>query len=111
MRVRLAATSLATALPTTVEPVRAMWSTPGYATSACPTAGPRPVTTLKTPGRNPASRTRLPSSRADTVGESDGFTTNTQPAVNAGASFHISSKRGEFHGTMAPSTPTASSRV
>jgi hypothetical protein len=46
---------LATSAPTAVDPVNATLSTPGCAASAWPTAGPKPVTTLNTPGGKPAS--------------------------------------------------------
>ena len=46
-------------LPTWVDPVKAILSTPGWAASAFPTSGPQPVTTLTTPGGKPASPTRL----------------------------------------------------
>jgi hypothetical protein len=36
------------------------------------------------------------------------LTTIVQPAASAGASLNVSSSRGEFHGVMAPTTPTGS---
>ena len=42
-------------LPTSVEPVNAILSTPGWATRACPVA-PSPVRMLTVPGGRPASR-------------------------------------------------------
>ena len=39
---------------------------------------------------------------------SEGLTTSVQPAASAGASFQTSSSSGEFHGTIAPTTPTGS---
>ncbi|KAG1081103.1 hypothetical protein G6F40_015627 [Rhizopus arrhizus] len=42
-------------LPTSVEPVNAILSMPGCATSAAPAVSPRPVITLTTPGGKPAS--------------------------------------------------------
>ena len=42
---------------------------------------------------------------------SDGLTTNVQPAASAGASFQVISSSGEFHGVIAPTTPTGSRRV
>ena len=42
---------------------------------------------------------------------SAGLTTNVQPAASAGASFQVSSSTGEFHGVIAPTTPTGSRRV
>ena len=49
----LAAVALATSAPTAVDPVNAILSTPGCAVSAWPTAGPKSVTTLNTPGGKP----------------------------------------------------------
>ena len=49
-RVPVPATARRMALPTSVEPVKATLSTPGWAARAAP-VGPAPVTTLTTPGR------------------------------------------------------------
>src|SRR2546422_5600031 len=35
-----------------------------------------------------------------------GFSTIVLPAARAGASFHDERRKGKFHGTMAPTTPT-----
>jgi hypothetical protein len=59
----------------------------------------------------PASCTRAANSSVEIGVWSDGLTTNVQPAASAGASFHAISSRGEFHGTIAPTTPTGSCRV
>ena len=56
----LPAAAFATSAPTAVDPVKAILSTPGWAASALPTAGPNPVTTLNTPGGKPASAIRGP---------------------------------------------------
>jgi hypothetical protein len=64
--VMLSAAALATCEPTAVDPVNAILSTSGWADSALPTAGPKPVTTLNTPGGKPASCTRAASSRVET---------------------------------------------
>ena len=42
-------------LPTSVEPVKATLSTPGWAASAAPAVSPKPVTMFTTPGGSPAS--------------------------------------------------------
>ena len=42
---------------------------------------------------------------------SDADRTTVQPAASSGASFQVSSSSGEFHGTMAATTPTGSRRV
>ena len=83
---------------------------PGWAVSAAPTDGP-PVTTLITPGGKPASAARSASSSAVTGVSSDGFTTAVHPAASSGASFQVSSSSGEFHGMMAPTTPTGTFSV
>ncbi len=96
----------ATSMPVLVEPVKATLSTPGWRTSARPTAGPLPVMTLKTPSGMPASATSFASSSAVTGVWSLGLTTIVQPVARAGASFQVSSSSGEFHGTIAATTPT-----
>ena len=63
--VMLAAAALATSLPTRVDPVNAILSTSGCAASALPTSGPNPLTTLNTPGGNPASSSSPASAMAD----------------------------------------------
>ena len=101
----------ATWIPTAVDPVNASLSTPGCAASALPASGVEPVTTLKTPGGSPASSKRRASSSVETGVWSEGFATSVQPAASAGAAFQVSSISGEFHGTIAPTTPTGSWRV
>ena len=109
--VRLSAAALATARPVAVEPVNATLSTPGCAASAAPVSRDSPVTTLTTPGGKPASVTSDAKPSVE-VGEcSDGLTTTVQPAASAGASFQVISSSGEFHGVIAPTTPTGSRRV
>jgi hypothetical protein len=39
---------------------------------------------------------------------SAGLTTKVQPAASAGASLKVNRSNGEFHGTMAPTTPMGS---
>lgn len=68
------------------------------------------MTTLSTPGGNPASVASRPSSNADSGEFSDGLSTTVQPTASAGATFQLASVRGKFHGTTAPTTP-AGSRV
>ena len=63
--VMFCAAAAATCAPTAVEPVNAILSTSGWAASALPTAGPNPVTTLNTPGGNPASSISAASSTAE----------------------------------------------
>jgi hypothetical protein len=85
-----------------------MWATPGCVTSASPTSGPRPVTTLTTPSGKPASPNSLASSSIEADVNSDGLITAVQPAASAGASFQLVSVSGEFQGVMMATTPFAS---
>ena len=66
--------------------------------------------TLKTPSGIPASVTSFASSSAVTGVWSLGLVTIVHPAASAGASFQLKSSSGEFHGTMAATTPTGSRR-
>jgi hypothetical protein len=66
---------------------------------------------LMTPGGKPASSSNSPSRIAVSDVSSAGFRTSVQPAANAGASFMAVSTIGEFHGTIAPTTPIGSLRV
>ncbi len=63
--VMFCAAAAATCAPTAVDPVKAILSTSGWAARALPTAGPNPVTTLNTPGGNPASSISAASSTAE----------------------------------------------
>ena len=100
-----------TAWPVAVEPVNATLSTPGWAASAAPRSRLDPATTLNTPGGKPASSSTWAKASVDAGECSEGFTTNVQPAARAGASLNVISSSGEFHGVMAPTTPTGSRRV
>src|SRR5271154_3840312 len=75
-------------LPTAALPVNATLSTPGCATSAAPVVSPGPLTILTTPGGAPHSSNQLATSIAVSGVCSAGFSTQVQPAANAGASFH-----------------------
>src|SRR5829696_1798460 len=85
-----------------------MWATWRCVTSASPTSAPRPVTTLTTPGGNPASPNSFAISTIAADVYSDGLTTAVQPAASAGASFQLVSVSGEFHGVMIATTPFGS---
>ena len=52
---RFPVAALAISRPTSVEPVKAILSTPSWAASAAPAVSPKPVTTLTTPSGRPAS--------------------------------------------------------
>jgi hypothetical protein len=97
--------------PTAVDPVNATLSTPECSASGAPASAPKPVTTLNTPGGRPASCSSLANSSVEAGACSAGLTTNVQPAARAGASFQVMSSTGEFHGVIAPTTPTGSRTV
>jgi hypothetical protein len=105
---RWSAASFITPMPVCVEPVNATLSTPGWRTRGLPVPSPKPVITLTTPGGKPASSKSLANSRVEAGVCSAGFTTTVQPAASAGASLKVSRSSGEFHGAMAPTTPTGS---
>ena len=48
------------------------------------------------------------SANAETDVNSDGLMTAVLPAASAGASFQESSRSGEFHGVIMPTTPSGS---
>ncbi len=88
--------------------MNATLATSGCSTSGAPTSAPNPVTTLTTPGGKPASSTSFMNSSTDADVNSDGLMTTVLPAASAGASFQAVSSSGEFHGTMAATTPIGS---
>ena len=91
--------------PTSVEPVKAILSTPACATSAAPVS-PSPVTMLTTPAGSPASRQISAKASAVSGVYSAGFSTTVLPAASAGAIFQASISSGKFHGMIWPQTPT-----
>ena len=93
----------AVALP----PVKVIFATPGWDTSAAPTLGPKPVTTFSTPAGTRSSTARTNST---TLGEanSDGLITSVLPAASAGPTLLASVMIGEFHGISAAITPSGS---
>ena len=108
---RLPAAAWTISLPTSVDPVNATLATSGCSTSGTPTSDPKPVTTFTTPGRKPARSTSFMNSSIDADVYSEGFTTAVLPAARAGANFQAARRSGEFHGTMAATTPSGSHRV
>src|SRR5277367_1179363 len=107
-RLTVSVALLLISLPTSVEPVNAILSTPGCATRAAPVVSPSPVRILTTPGGKPASRISSPKRSADNSVCSAGFSTQVQPAASAGPSFHAAMASGKFHGTICATTPTGS---
>src|SRR5215510_9851003 len=94
--------------PVASDPVNATFATSGCSTSGAPTSGPKPVTTLTTPGGKPAASTSFMNSSTEAEVNSDGLITTVLPAANAGASFHVVNRSGEFQGTIAAMTPSGS---
>ncbi len=80
-------------------PVKVMWSTSEWLTSAAPASGPRPVTTLTTPSGKPASTSSDANSTTEAEATSLGLSTTVFPAASAGASLHVERRSGEFQGT------------
>ena len=76
---RLPAAAFTMSLPTSVEPVKAILSTSGWAASAAPAVSPKPVTTLTTPVGKPASAISSPSRSAVSGVCSAGLSTTVQP--------------------------------
>ena len=101
------ATVAAIFLPTSVEPVNAILSTPACSTRADP-ASPSPVTMFTTPGGSPISSKISASRRAVSGVVSAGLSTHVFPHASAGASFHAAISSGKFHGMICPHTPTGS---
>jgi hypothetical protein len=107
----LLAASSAMTLPVSAPPVKTILLTPGWRTNAPPAVFPNPVTTLNTPGGNPAACTSLANSKVEAEVCSEGFTTTVFPVANAAARLKLRISNGEFQGVMMPTTPTGSRRV
>ena len=97
-------------LPTSVEPVNATLSMPGWFTIAAPVS-PAPVRMFTTPGGRSASRMISASFSAVRGVVSAGLRTTVLPVASAGASFHAAISSGKFHGMIWPHTPTGSRSV
>ena len=91
--------------PTSVDPVKAILSTSGWATRSFPVS-PSPVTMLRTPAGSPASCAISANASAVSGVNSAGLSTTVFPAASAGATFHASMCRGKFQGMICPTTPT-----
>ena len=90
------------------EPVNAIRSTSGFATSAAPASSPIPCTTLNAPSGSPASCAMSASIDAVSGAHSGGFSTTVFPAASAGAMRHVASISGAFHGVITAATPDGS---
>ena len=110
-RFSVSAAPRAIARPVTVEPVKAIFATPGWTTSAAPASLPRPQTTFSTPSGIPASSASSPSRRLESGASSAGLSTTVFPAASAGPSFQAAIGSGKFHGVMSPTTPSGSRTV
>ena len=107
---RLTEAAAAIFLPTSVLPVNATLSTPGWSTSAAP-ASPYPGRMFTTPAGRPASSSSSPSRSAVNGVCSAGLRMTVLPAVIAGTILKQAMSSGKFHGTMPATTPIASRRV
>ena len=92
-------------LPVAVSPVNEITGTSGWATSAAPASSPTPCTMLNTPGGTPASSMISGNRLAVSGVSSAGLSTTVHPAARHGASFHVASMNGTFHGVIRPATP------
>jgi len=92
------------AWPVAVEPVNISLSTSGWPDSRAPTSRP-PATAVSTSVGSALFRT---STRASTLSGvySDGLTTTVLPIRRAGATCQTVIIMGQFHGPIAPTTPT-----
>src|SRR5690625_442768 len=91
--------------PISVEPVKVIFLTFGLPVNSPPISTGEPVTMLKTPAGNPASKASFPNASAVKGVSSDGFSTTVQPAAKAGAIFLVTKAEGKFQAIMAPQTP------
>src|SRR5215207_3270809 len=98
-------------LPTSVDPVKAIFATSGFSTRRCPTLLPGPTTTFTTPSGIPASLAMRSNSTAVRGVSPAGLRTRVFPAASAGAIFQLAIVSGKFHGTMSPTTPSGSLKV
>jgi len=106
----VAAVFAAMYLPTLVDPVKAILSTPGCFTKYDPTS-PYPLRTYTTPGGKPASLAKAAILKADKGVFSEVFNIETEPAAKQGPHFHANIKIGKFQGIIWAQTPTGSNLV
>ena len=78
---------------------------------AVPTSGPRPRTTLSTPGGSPSSAAIRASSTVVRDVASAGLATTVLPAARAGAHARAAWLSGRFQGVITPITPSGSRSV
>src|SRR2546422_5243207 len=93
-------------LPTSVDPVKAIFRTAGWSRNTWPiTLLLLPVTTLNTPAGSPASAQMVARASAVSGVALAGFRTTAQPAARAGAILRVTIVAGEIHGVIAATTP------
>lgn len=91
--------------PTRVDPVKAILSTSMCEERAAPAILPKPEIMLRTPGRKPASLTKLANTSADSGVCSALLRMTVLPVARAGEIFQANINRGKFHGIICPQTP------
>ena len=97
--------------PAAVEPVNETMSTCGSVTRASPTSAP-PMTICRSPSGSPASRKIAAKTAPPHTGVcGSGFRITALPRASAGATTRMPRTLGEFHGVMAPTTPTGTRRT
>ena len=94
LEVRLGGVLRGTVRPTSVEPVNATPSIPGWRAIAVPTTPPGPVTTFRTPSGRPASAASSATRRSDREVTDAGFITTALPVARIGPSFRPPSGAG-----------------
>ena len=99
------ATARAIIFPTSVDPVNAILSIPGWLTIRAPVE-PSPVTILTTPAGSSACWHTSANNNAVSGVDSAGFRTTVFPAASAGATFHANINNGKFQGIICPATPS-----
>ena len=83
----------------------------GSVTIASPTSAP-PTTIWSRPSGRPASANTAANIAPPTTGVcGSGFRTTALPSARAGATTRMPSTLGEFHGVIAPTTPTGTRRT
>src|SRR5690606_3508467 len=93
-------------LPTSVEPVNVTLRTSGFSIISPTICEDDPVTMLTTPFGKPASLTSSINLSAVKGLSREGLTTTVQPAASAGALLRVIMASVQFHGVIAPTTPT-----
>ena len=97
--------------PTSVEPVNETMLMFGSVTSASPVSA-SPMTIWSSPSGRPASLKTAANMAPPQIGVcGSGLSTTALPSASAGATTRMPSTLGEFHGVIAPTTPTGTRRI